>query len=125
MRPASCRIERYSGAGVASMELEEEPAGENRISQVSHAHGARGQLYFRRQSLWELGPEAEAWLTELVHRRPARWRTDVEACFALLQDYGAPRLRAAFGWGVRHGAIGAEYVRTHLATRSSLAEVTA
>ena len=89
---------------------------EHRAALLERVHGARGQLYFQRQSLWELGPEAEAWLTELVHRRPARWRPDVEACFALLQDYGSAALRAAFGWGVQQGAIGAEYVRTQLAT---------
>jgi transposase len=96
---------------------------EHRAALLDRVHGARGQLYFQRQSLWELGPQAEAWLTELVHRRPARWRPDVEACFALLQDYGAAALHDAFAWGVRHGAIGAEYVRTHLATRP--AEVSA
>ena len=89
---------------------------EHRAALLDRVHGARGQLYFQRQSLWELGPEAEAWLTELIHRRPARWRPDVEACFALLQDYGPAALHAAFAWGVRHGAIGAEYVRTRLAT---------
>jgi transposase len=96
---------------------------EHRAALLDRVHGARGQLYFQRQSLWELGPSAEAWLTELVHRRPARWRPDVEACFALLQDYGATALQDAFAWGVRHGAIGAEYVRTRLATRP--AEVSA
>lgn len=96
---------------------------EHRAALLDRVHGARGQLYFQRQSLWELGPQAEAWLTELVHRRPARWRPDVEACFALLHDYGAAALHDAFAWGVRHGAIGAEYVRTRLATRP--AEVSA
>lgn len=88
---------------------------EHRAALLARVHGARGQLYFQRQSLWELGPEAEAWLTELVHRRPARWRPDVEACFELLQDCGPAALRGALAWGVRHGVIGAEYVRTQLA----------
>jgi transposase len=92
---------------------------EHRAALLDRVHGARGQLYFQRQSLWELGPQAEAWLTELVHRRPARWRPDVEACFALLQDYGPAALHDAFTWGVQHGAIGAEYVRTRLATRAT------
>jgi transposase len=89
---------------------------EHRAALLARVRGARGQLYFQRQSLWELGPEAEAWLTELIHRRPARWRPDVEACFTLLQDYGPAPLRRAFAWGTRHGAVGAEYVRTQLAT---------
>lgn len=96
---------------------------EHRAALLDRVHGARGQLYFQRQSLWELGPQAEAWLTELVHRRPARWRPDVEACFTLLQDYGPTALHDAFAWGVRHGAIGAEYVRTRLA--AGAAEVSA
>jgi transposase len=89
---------------------------EHRATVLARVHGVRGQLYFQRQSLWELGPEAEAWLTELIHRRPAHWRPDVEACFTLLQDYGPTALRHAFAWGTRHGAVGAEYVRTQLAT---------
>jgi transposase len=87
---------------------------EHRAAMLDSVRGGRGRLYFQRQSLWELGAAAEAWLTELIHRRPARWRHDVEACFALLQDYGPAPLRHAFTWGVEHGAIGAEYVRTQL-----------
>ena len=92
---------------------------EHRAALLDRVHGARGQLYFQRQSLWELGPPAETWLTELVHRRPAQWRPDVEDCFALLQDYGPAALHDAFAWGVQHGAIGAEYVRTRLATMAT------
>ncbi len=87
---------------------------EHRAAMLDAVRGARGRLYFQRQSLWELGPPAEAWLTELIHRRPARWRPDVEDCFTLLQDYGAAPLLAAFDWGLEHGAIGAEYVRRQL-----------
>lgn len=88
---------------------------EHRAAMLDSVRGGRGRLYFQRQSLWELGAAAEAWLTELIHRRPARWRHDVEECFTLLQDYGPAPLRDAFAWGVEHGAIGAEYVRTQLA----------
>ncbi len=88
---------------------------EHRAATLEQVRGVRGRLYFQRQSLGELGPEAEAWLTELVHRRPARWRLDVEACFTLLQDYGPEALRPAFAWGVQPGALGAEYVRTRVA----------
>jgi transposase len=88
---------------------------EHRSATLAAVRGGRGRLYFQRQSLWELGPAAEAWITELVHRRPNRWRPDVEECFELLQDYGPNPLRHAFAWGVRHGAIGAEYIRTQLA----------
>ena len=95
---------------------------EHRAATLAVVRGGRGRLYFQRQSLWELGPAAEAWITELVHRRPNRWRPDVEQCFELLQDYGPDPLRHAFAWGVRQRAIGAEYVRTQLA-RAAAQEV--
>jgi transposase len=90
-------------------------APSHRTAILEQVRGRRGRLYFQRQSLWELGADAETWLTELVHRRPAAWRQDVEACFTLLQDYGPEPLNAAFARDVRHGVIGAEYVRTHFA----------
>jgi hypothetical protein len=76
--------------------------------------GVRARLYYQRQSLWELGPAAEAWLTELIHRRPTQWRQDVERCFTLLQEHGDERLLAAFAAGLRQRAIGAEYVVARL-----------
>jgi hypothetical protein len=76
--------------------------------------GVRARLYYQRQSLWELGPAAEAWLTELVHRRPTQWRQDVEHCFTLLQAHGPELLLAAFTAGLRQHAIGAEYVAARL-----------
>ena len=95
---------------------------EHRGAMVDAVRGVRARLYYQRQSLWELGPAAEHWLTELVHRRPAQWRPDVEQCFTFLQDYGAAALLDAFAWGVHHHAIGAEYVATHLARRPAAVE---
>lgn len=95
---------------------------EHRAAMAEVVRGGRAKLYYRRQSLWELGPAAERWLTELVHRRPTGWRADVEQCFELLQDYGAAPLLEAFAWGVRHRAIGAEYVRTQLGRASVVQE---
>ena len=95
---------------------------EHRGAMVDAVRGVRARLYYQRQSLWELGPAAERWLTELVHRRPAQWRPDVEQCFIFLQDYGAAALLDAFAWGVQHHAIGAEYVTTHLARRPAAVE---
>jgi transposase len=87
---------------------------EHRAAMLDAVRGGRARLYYQRQSLWELGPAAEAWLTELVHRRPTQWRRDVEQCFDLLQTHGPARVLAAFAWGVAHHAIGAEYVTTAL-----------
>jgi transposase len=93
---------------------------EHRAAMLGAVRGGRAKLYYQRQSLWELGPAAEHWLTELVHRRPNGWRPDVEECFELLQDYGPQPVLDAVAWGVRHHAIGAEYVRTQLARRSAV-----
>lgn len=87
---------------------------EHRAAMLDAVRGGRARLYYQRQSLWELGPAAEAWLTELVHRRPTQWRRDVEQCFTLLQAHTPARLLAAFAWGVAHHAIGAEYVTSAL-----------
>ena len=87
---------------------------EHRTAMLGAVRGVRARLYYQRQSLWELGPAAEAWLTELVHRRPTQWRHDVEQCFTLLQEHGPARLLAAFTAGVRQHAIGAEYVAARL-----------
>jgi transposase len=86
----------------------------HRSAMLGAVRGVRARLYYQRQSLWELGPAAEAWLTELIHRRPTLWRQDVEQCFALLQEHGPESLRAAFTAGVRQHAIGAEYVVARL-----------
>jgi transposase len=86
----------------------------HRTAMLGAVRGSRARLYYQRQSLWELGRAAEAWLTELVHRRPARWPLDVEQCFGLLQDHGPEAVLAAFAQGVRQRAIGAEYVIAHL-----------
>ena len=123
--PAHVEIVTTTGTAVRHARTAEATSirPEHRAALLHAVRGVRGKLYFQRQSRWELGPAAEAWLTELVHRRPTQWRRDVEACFPLLQDYGPEPLRAAFAWGVRHGAIGAEYVRTRLATVPPVAEV--
>ena len=94
----------------------------HRAATLATVRGVRGRLYYQRQSLWELGPAAEQWLTELVHRRPAAWCRDVEQCFTWLQEYGPAALREAFAWGMRHHAIGAEYVATILAGRAPALE---
>ena len=39
----------------------------HRTAMLGAVRGVRARLYYQRQSLWELGPAAEAWLTELVH----------------------------------------------------------
>lgn len=86
----------------------------HRAAMLGAVRGRRARLYYQRQSLWELGPAAEAWLTELVHRRPTQWPLDVERGFDLLQVSGPTAVLAALAQGLRQGAIGTEYVAAHL-----------
>lgn len=63
----------------------------------------------------KLGPEALAYLTELMHRRPQVWFRDIGRLHTLLATYGDEAMRAAFRRGVAEHAIGAEYIAHFLA----------
>jgi transposase len=59
-------------------------------------HGERKQNYYRRQCLLELGPLPAQFLEEIIHRHPdGRWVPLVNRLFALLDECGADRMRAA------------------------------
>jgi hypothetical protein len=75
----------------------------------------RGRIMAQRQILMDLGPEGEAFFTELVHRRPHTWREqDLPVVWALFETVSPARLTAAFQRCVAQGQIGAEYLRAHL-----------
>lgn len=72
----------------------------------------RGSVMAKRQILMDLGPEAEHFFTELVHRRPATWREqDLPIAWELFEKEGEARIREAFAYCVRREAIGGEYLR--------------
>jgi transposase len=81
-----------------------------RAAQLAAVAGARKRLYFQRERLLELGPVAEAYLTELVHQRPFTWKGDVERLFALLEELGDARCRTVLQRALFQRLIGAEYV---------------
>jgi transposase len=68
---------------------------EHRSALLAAVSGKRGRLYFMRQQILDLGPEAEAFLTEVVHHHPHSWAGGVELLFNLLQRFGAPRFERA------------------------------
>lgn len=75
----------------------------------------RGQVMAKRQILLDLGPEAEAFFTELVHRRPLAWRThDLPVVWELFEERGSGPLREAFARCVQAETIGGEYLRALL-----------
>jgi transposase len=75
----------------------------------------RGAVMAKRQILLDLGPEAEAFFTELVHRRPLLWRThDLPVLWELFEERGSGPLREAFACCVHAKTIGGEYLRAVL-----------
>lgn len=68
---------------------------EDRVAKLAAVHGARGRLYLQRQEILELGPPAEALLTEWVHRPRYNWKRQVEALHAFLVACGPVRVLAA------------------------------
>jgi transposase len=67
----------------------------DRVARLAAVHGARARLYLQRQEILELGPPAEALLTEWVHRPQYNWKHQVEALHALLVQHGPERVLPA------------------------------
>jgi len=83
---------------------------EHRAQMLAAVSGERGRLYLKRQQILELGPGAEAFLTEVVHARPWGWKGDVETLYVLLGTHGGVRLLAAMREALGRRLYGAEYV---------------
>lgn len=59
-------------------------------------HGRRKHNYFKRQCLLELGPDAQDFLEQLVHRHVGgTWSPVVNDLFDLMQEYSATAMRIA------------------------------
>lgn len=69
---------------------------EHRAETLAKVCGERGQRYFMREQLLQLGADAEVVLTEIVHRRPKDWVAEVARLFDLLQLHGDTAMRCAF-----------------------------
>jgi len=73
---------------------------EHRREMLGAVFGERKRNSFQRQCLWELGPEAQAFLEGLVHRCGASatgWYRPVAQIYALLEEHGETALREALG----------------------------
>lgn len=89
---------------------------EHRTEMAAAVCGKRAKLYFKREQLLALGADAHEFLTELVHRRPKLWPSEVEALFDVLQRVGDIALAGAIAAALKDKTIGAEYVRQKLST---------
>jgi transposase len=94
-------------------------------SALAAVAGRRAQLYYKRQRLLEIGPVAEAFLTELVHAHPNTWAVEVHQLFERLLEHGPERMAEAFQHALDRGWHSAELVEIALATPSRKAEVAA
>ena len=68
---------------------------EDRVAKLAAVHGRRARLDQKRQEILELGPTAEALMTEWVHHPRMNWKGQVEALHDLLICHGAQRTLGA------------------------------
>jgi len=68
---------------------------EDRVAKLAAVHGERARLYQKRQEILDLGPAAEALLTEWVHHPKMNWKGQVEVLHDLLVGHGAQRTLGA------------------------------
>lgn len=99
---------RLRGSGAKSL------LPEHRAAAVAAVSGRRGKRYLEREHLLALGSVALDFLTELVHRRPSRWTSDVERLHGLLGQVGEDAMRSAMALANSNQTIGAEYVAHYL-----------
>ena len=83
---------------------------EHRAAMVAAVSGKRGKRYLKRQHLLELGEPALDYLTEITHRRPRDWTSEVDRLHDLLQRHGKEPLRRAFEHAIASHTYGVEYV---------------
>jgi transposase len=76
---------------------------EDRVAKLAAVHGERARLYQKRQEILELGPPAEAMLTEWVHHPKINWKVQVEGLHDLLLHYGPQRTLGAIERVMQNG----------------------
>jgi hypothetical protein len=95
----------------------------HRADLVKAVSGKRAKRYLKREQLLELGDAAHQYLTEIVHRRPRAWISEVDALHDLLQRHGETPLRRAFEHALANEIYGTEYVSHYLARFGSQREL--
>lgn len=76
---------------------------EHRTARLAKVAGERGRLYLKRQELLDLGPVAEVFLTEIVHRHRFTWKAEVEQLHGALLTHGPAALhRSLAAAGEQH-----------------------
>jgi len=87
---------------------------DHRAEMLAAVSGDRAKRYFKREQILGLGVDAEALLTEIVHRHPRSWYGEVEILFDLLETFGQDKLRDALRMAVQQRQFAAIYVTSLL-----------
>jgi transposase len=88
---------------------------EDRAARLAQVSGKRGRLYLKRQEILDLGPAAEAFFTEIVHRHRFTWPSEVEQLHAALVQHGPAALHRALAVAHERELYGAPHVLRLLA----------
>lgn len=83
---------------------------EHRTARLAKVAGQRGRLYLKRQELLDLGPAAETFLTEIVHRHRFTWKVEVEQLHQALLDHGPAALQRSLAAADDLQLYGAQHV---------------
>jgi transposase len=88
---------------------------EDRAARLAQVAGKRGRLYLKRQEILDLGPAAEMFLTEIVHRHRFTWQGEVEQLHGALVQHGPAALHRALAIAHERELYGAPHVLRLLA----------
>jgi len=109
------RVQIVAGRFSATLDRQTVPGAPSRLPEHRAAYlaaisGKRGKRYLKRQHLFECGEAAVRFLTELVHRSPRAWVTDVDQLHELLQGVGPEAMERAFRAALDVGHVSVELV---------------
>jgi transposase len=96
---------------------------EHRAALVAAVSGKRGKRYLKRQQLLNLGEPMFRYLTEIVHRRPQGWISEVDRLYDILQKHGPEVLLQAVDRGLQDQVFSAAYVERLLQHSFAFEEV--
>lgn len=96
---------------------------EHRAALVAAVSGKRGKRYLKRQQLLDLGEPVFRYLTEIVHRRPKEWISEVDRLYDILQRYSSEILLQAVEQGLQDQVFSAHYVDQFVEHALAFAEV--
>ena len=83
---------------------------EHRTARLAKVAGERGRLYLKRQELLDLGPVAEVFLTEIVHRHRFTWKAEVEQLHGALLAHGPAALHRSLALAGEQRLFAAHHV---------------